>query len=193
MSTEKRSANTLSIKSMATVAAEAKTYINRRKTGEEKSLRVGAKKVNSAIMGGFDWGRIITIAGLSGSGKSTIARQWVKEMIELNPEESFEVLSFQFEMLGVDEIARDIASKSDMSVKEIYSADKPITVKQEDNISKILEELAKYPISIVDHIGTVRNVLDTILYFVSTNNLAERKRGLVVTIDHTLNVWGLQQ
>ncbi len=188
MSTEKRSANTLAIKSLSDVVVEAKTYIERRRSGEEKSLKVGSKAVNSAIMGGLDWGRIITIAGLSGSGKSTIARQWIKEMIELNEHENFEVLSFQFEMLGVDELARDIASKTELSVKQIYSAESPLTNKQQADIDKILEELKSYPISIVDNIGTVRNVFDTIMYFVSSNRLAENKRGLIVTLDHTLLV-----
>lgn len=188
MSTEKKSANTLSIKSLAEVAVEASKYIERRKTGEEKSLKVGSKKVNTAIMGGIDWGRIITIAGASGSGKSILTRQWVKEMVELNPTEKFEVLSFQFEMLGIDELARDIVSKSSLNIRQIYSAENPLTDSQLSTINIILDELKKYPISVVDNIGTVRNILDTIIYFVSSNRLVEQNKGLVVTLDHSLLV-----
>ena len=188
MSTEKKSANTLGIKSLSEVASEASKYIERRKNGEENSLKVGSKKINSAIMGGIDWGRIITIAGLSGSGKSILSRQWIKEMVELNPAEKFEILSFQFEMLGIDELARDIVSKSNLNIRQIYSAETPLSNAQLATINSILEELKKYPISIVDNIGTVKNILDTILYFVSTNRLLENKKGLVVTLDHTLLV-----
>lgn len=188
MSTEKKSANTLTIKPLSEVVIEAKRYIEKRRTGEEKSLKVGSSKVNNSLMGGFDWGRIITLAGVSGSGKSTIARQWIKEMVELNPTEDFEILSFQFEMLGIDELARDVSSKCDLNIKEIFSAETPITTKQQNLINNILEDLKMYPISIVDNIGTVRNIMDTILYFVSSNKLAEKDKGLVVTIDHSLLV-----
>jgi ABC-type proline/glycine betaine transport system ATPase subunit len=75
MSSEKKSAKTLEIKGINQVTADAKKYILDRRSGKEKSLRVGSEKVNSTFMDGFDWGRIITIAGLSGSGKSTLLRQ----------------------------------------------------------------------------------------------------------------------
>ena len=60
-------ANTLAIKSMATVVAEAKQYINDRHTGVVKSLKVASKRVNETFMDGFDWNRILTIGGLSGN------------------------------------------------------------------------------------------------------------------------------
>lgn len=187
MSTEKESSN-LTIKSLSQVVEEAKEYIEKRRTGEERSLKVSSNKVNEAIMNGFDWGRIITVAGLSGSGKSTIARQWLKEMVELNPKEKFEILSFQFEMLGVDELARDLSSKANMSVKNIYSANAPLTQEQKNYIDILLKELSKYPISIVDNIGTVVDIMKTIMYFVNSHKLIENKKGLVVSIDHTLLV-----
>ena len=44
----------LPIKSMATIAEEAKTYIDRRAKGLDKSLRVSSKKVNGVFMDGID-------------------------------------------------------------------------------------------------------------------------------------------
>ena len=101
--------SSLEIKSINNVAKITKEYIIDRKNSKQKSLRVKSEKVNSCFMNGFDWNRIITVAGLSGSGKSTLVRQWIREMIENNDDE-FEVLTFQFEMMGIDEIARDIFS-----------------------------------------------------------------------------------
>lgn len=72
---EKRSANVLAFKSMPEVVEEARIYIEDRKAGKQKSLRVGSRKVNETFMDGFDWNRIVTVAGLSGAGKSTIVRQ----------------------------------------------------------------------------------------------------------------------
>jgi hypothetical protein len=120
------------------------------------------------------------------SGKSTILRQWIKEMIELNPIEEFDVLSFQFEMLGVDEAARDVSSKLHKSVKEIYSAGTKLTDTEHKKVESVLDTLKDYPIYVVDNLATVNEIKDTILYYVSTNELAIRKRGLVVSIDHSL-------
>lgn len=75
MSSEKKSARTLQIRNIREVASETRIFIDNRRTGKEKSLKVKSSKVNNCFMDGFDWGRIITIAGLSGSGKSTLLRQ----------------------------------------------------------------------------------------------------------------------
>lgn len=123
---------------------------------------------------------------MSGAGKSTLARQWIKEMLELNKSQQFDVLSFQFEMLGIDEVARDLSSKLNKSIKKIYSADGTLTEKEMSQIELQLEELKKYPLFIVDNIGTVDDIKDTIVYYATTNHLADRKRGLVVSIDHSL-------
>jgi predicted ATP-dependent serine protease len=72
---ESKSSRGLTIKPIREVIDEAKDYIGKRKRGEERSLRVSSTKVNNAFMGGFDWGRIITLAGTPGSGKSTLLRQ----------------------------------------------------------------------------------------------------------------------
>ena len=58
-------ANTLRIKSMTEVVDEAKYYINERREGRQQSLKVVSEKINSTFMDGFDWNRIVTIAGLS--------------------------------------------------------------------------------------------------------------------------------
>lgn len=187
MSTAKKSAKVLSIRSMKQITSETKSYIDGRKKGTIKSLKVSSSKINEAIMDGFDWNRIITIAGLSGSGKSTISRQWVKEMIELN-EEKFEILSFQFEMLGIDEVARDLAGSARCNIKEIYSAGNALTDEKQAKLNELLDSFSTYPISVVDTAGTVSDIRDTILYYIHENNLIEKNTGLVVTIDHTLLV-----
>ena len=180
--------NKLIIKSSAEVARETKTFIENRRNGREKSLKVRSNKVNKTFMNGIDWNRIITIAGISGSGKSTIARQWVKEMLALNTDQEFDVLSFQFEMLGVDEVARDLSSITNIPIKKLYSAEGQLNNAEVDKISTLLADMEKLPISVVDNIGTVDEIHDTIIYYVNNNSLAERNRGLVITLDHTLLV-----
>ncbi|MFN9111574.1 MAG: DnaB-like helicase C-terminal domain-containing protein [Bacteroidota bacterium] len=176
--------SSLEIKSVKTVADNTKQYIIDRRNSKQRSLRVKSEKVNSCFMNGFDWNRIITVAGLSGSGKSTLVRQWIREMIENNQEE-FEVLTFQFEMMGIDEIARDLSSKISKSVKEIYSATSKLDEKSVEEVSYLLDEIGNYPISIVDNHGTVEQIRSTIIDFVKA-----KEKNIVVTIDHTLLVKG---
>lgn len=187
---EKNSAKLLPIKAISEVVDDTRRYILNRKSGKEKSLKVKSNKVNKSFMNGFDWGRIVTIAGLSGSGKSTILRQWIREIIELNPTESFEVLSFQFEMLGVDEVARDISAATGKTVKQLYSAESTITDKDVTDIDATLESIKTFPISIIDTMGDVASIRDTIVYFAATNKLIENNKALIVTLDHTLLVKG---
>lgn len=188
-----KSFNGLTIKPISRVIEETTRFVRDRRDGKERSLKVGSEKFNAAFMDGIDWNRIITIAGLSGSGKSTLLRQWIREVVELNKDQQFDVLSFQFEMLGIDELAKDVSAKTNLSIKQIYSAMGKLS---DDGLAVIedqLNSMKDFPLYIVDNIGTVSNIKDTILYYCSENKLAERQRSLVVSIDHSLKFWGLQQ
>lgn len=74
-SLEKPSYSALQVKPIGEVVEETKIFVNKRKLGVEASLRVSSEKVNNLFMDGFDWGRIVTVAGMPGSGKSTLVRQ----------------------------------------------------------------------------------------------------------------------
>ena len=54
---------------------EAKVFIKKRMKGEAPSLKTSFKKLNDALFEGLEWNRIITIAGLSASGKSLMLSQ----------------------------------------------------------------------------------------------------------------------
>jgi len=185
---EKKSTKLLEVKRIPTVVDEAREFILRRKEGLEPSLKVRSSKLNDTFLDGFDWGRIVTVAGLSGSGKSTLVRQLITEMIELNPQQDFEVLSFQFEMLGIDEVARDLSARVGKSVKEIYSAGTQLSLEDFERINKQLDALLSYNINIVDQTGTAAEIKNTILQFVISKNLVKTNKGLVVTLDNTLLV-----
>lgn len=185
---ERTSFRSLAIKKMPQVIDEALEFILRRKEGLEPSLKTKSTKINDTFLNGFDWNRIVTVAGLSGCGKSTLVRQLITEMIELNPNQTFEVLSFQFEMLSTDEVARDISSKVGKSIKEVYSATKPLSTSEFETIAKELEKLRNHKINIVDNPGTVKEIKDTIINFVETNKLAEKGAGLIISIDNSLLV-----
>lgn len=176
----------LEVRSISQVAADTEKFIVDRKEGRAQSLKVKSAKINKTFLGGFDWGRILSVAGLSGSGKSTLVRQFVREMLTEN-DQDFEVLSFQFEMLGVDEVARDLSAELEIPVKELYSAENPISEELQKKVSEALTKIQKLPIHIVDVSGTVSQIRDTILDFINTR-IKGKDKGIVVTIDHTLLV-----
>jgi len=89
-------------------------------------------------------------------------------------------------MLGIDELAKDISAKTNMSIKEIYSAGNKLPSSALLTIQDYLDSMKNFPLYVVDHVGTVSNIKDTILYYCSENRLAEKQRSLVITIDHSL-------
>ena len=169
---------------------EAKVFIKKRMKGEAPSLKTSFKKLNDALFEGLEWNRIITIAGLSASGKSLMLSQIKRDIVDYNKDQEFDILSFEMEMLGVDQVARDISSKVDLSTKELYSAGSKLSDKQYDKISIEADKMKYYPIYIVDEVGTVEEIVSTILNFVQENQLASKGKGFVCTFDHSLLVKG---
>ncbi len=184
--TAKVSSNALPIKHISEGVVEAKKYILKRKLGEERSLQTSFKKLNRVLMDGIDWYRILTIGGLSGSGKSTILENLKRDFFEYNPNEKFDVLSFEFEMRIEDQLTRNISSKIDRSVKQLYSAGEVLSDEDYDKAAQALDSISDRPIYYIDNVGTVKEIIDTIIYFVNSNKLEENGRGLIVTIDHLL-------
>lgn len=184
--TGKKSSNALEIKHISEGVLHAKKYIKDRKDGIERSLQTSFKKLNKTLMDGIDWYRILTIAGLSGSGKSTILENLKRDFMTLNPQESFEILSFEFEMRIEDQLTRNVSSKVNKSVKELYSAGSPLSETDFEVVTEELDKIADAPIYYVDNVGTVKEIIDTIIYFVNSNRLEDSGKGLIVTIDHLL-------
>lgn len=167
-------------------------YIEGRRRGYIKSLKVSHEKLNRVTLNGFDWNKIITLAGLSGSGKSMIVEQWKRDFVDCNPDEKFLILSFEFEMLATDQIARNISGKLELTTRKLFGAEDPLTETDLINIKQVAEEVGKYPIYYIDSMGTVGDIRETILAFAKEQNLRETNTGLIVTLDHVLLTKGDQ-
>ena len=129
----------LIIKPLGVAAAEELSYMQGRMDKTHTSLKTCWKKFNQVSMDGIEWGSIITIAGMSGSGKTAILNELETSLFVHNPNEKFAVLSFNFEMLARRLIGRKISSHLNKSVKQLYSADLEETDK---NLTK--EDLIKW-------------------------------------------------
>lgn len=127
------------------------------------------------------------MAGLSGSGKSTILEQLKRNLVLLNPNENFEILSFEFEMLAQDQVSRSISGRVDKSTKELFSAnDYVISDEEMKEIREVAQQMHKFPVYYIDTVGTVSEIKATIVNFYQQRQLAKYNKSLVVTLDHTL-------
>ena len=167
-------------------------YIRGRLSGEIKSLQTPWKKFNKACMNGIEWGSIITIAGMSGSGKTAVLNELETGLFELNPKEGFAVLSFNFEMIARRLVGRKFSKKLNMSVKQMYNADldNPTTNLTQEQYDKAVihaKDIINAPVWYVDIPGTVEEIRNTIEYF-GIQKPETLDKGLLVTLDHSILV-----
>lgn len=177
----------LPYKHISYAANESLNYMESRRMGLTKSLTTRWAKFNALTMGGIEPNVIITIAGISGSGKSSIANSLETDLIELNQNVDIIVLSFSFEMLSARQVGRKISYKLKKTANELYSGNLKLTEETLNKAKIEAQKIAKYPIYYVDTYGSVSEIADTIDFF--QNSIAKDK-WLIVIIDHTLLVKG---
>jgi replicative DNA helicase len=190
VSNSSRPLNSITIEQAAIQSIE---YIKKRKEGNIKSLRTPWKKFNYVGLNGLEWNTITTIAGLSGSGKTAILNELETALCELNPDENFEVLSFNFEMLARNLVSRKLSKALTLSTKELHSGfeGQALSDEQYDTALKEAKRLANYKIHYVDTPGSVLEIEKTILrHYSNMNKGREEHKGLVVLLDHSLLVKG---
>jgi len=184
---EKNLSKPLPIIHVAAAATDELNYIKGRKAGRIKSLKTSLTKFDSAGINGLEWGSIYTIAGMSGSGKTTFVNQLEEEFFKYNPREDFLTLNFNFEMKARRLIGRKFSQGLGKTVKQIYSADESpldITDHEVSQAESIAKSLSTQPIFYVDTTGNVEEMRATIM---KMHKLYPEKK-ILVTLDHTVLV-----
>lgn len=180
----------LPYKPIIEAARESIDYIDQRRKGLITSLETPWAKFNKISMNGLEWHTIHTFAGMSGSGKSALLNQLETELISLNPNQQFSILSFNFEMLARNLVSRKFSKALNMTVQQLHSGVEEVIVT--DRIyNRLVEEgkkLSTYPIYYVDIPGTVMEIYQTAIKF--SQEPFNQGKGIVITLDHSILVKG---
>lgn len=164
-------------------AASAKSYIRERKLGLMPSALTEFRQLNEHLLDGIPWNRIVSVAGGSSSGKSSILEQIKYNIVDSDP--NVECLSFEFEMSGADQVLRYLCRTTGIGIKTLKSArGYVLTDDDQDLIDKELELLSKKNVYYLDISITSEQIERKILEFVAVNELELNKKKLLITLDY---------
>lgn len=184
--TEQNAVKILPFESISQVANKSINYIKAKKNHSIVSLKTRWDKFNKAT-GGIEPNMIFTIAGISGSGKSSVANMLVMDLIDLNPNQDIVVLYFSLEMVDYRNVGRVISNKTKKTVSELYSSVETLSDEDLLKAESAAETIKKYNIYFVDKVCNVEEIGNTIDYF---HNTVANGRWLIVVLDHVLLVNG---
>jgi replicative DNA helicase len=161
---------------------DAINYMLKRKSGEETSIITPWPKFNDAGINGIEWNNLIVIGARPGSGKTLLKDQIIRESFNLNPNEDFRVLEFNFEMLPKTSAIRQFSSITGKTYKELLSANSKIS----DNVIKYCSEYAKQRIQLP--IDTIYKSVTISEFKNQIDRYMEYHKGkkTIITLDHTL-------
>lgn len=163
---------------------QAKQYIQDRRTGKVKSLKTPWDKLNNQLLNGLEWQSVIEIAGNSGCGKTLMKDQLTRDLFELNMDQDFAVLDFQFEMIGRTSVLRDVSRALDKDIKHISSAFNPLSDEEFESVSDYIDKrLGNNDLFVVDTPKSVALIEKTVWDFY--NHVG---KPFVATIDHSMLV-----
>lgn len=173
------------VRPIKVVAQEAINYIKGRREHNIVSLKTRWSKFNKQCMGGIEPNTVYTIAGISGSGKSSFANLIQTDLIDLNPKEDIIILSFSLEMVGFRQIGRTLSNRLRKTTSDLYSSEKDLDDETFKRVISVSNQLKEYPIYFVDNPTTPTQVEEIIKTFYNTY-VKETNKHFIIIYDHAL-------
>ena len=170
---------------MSVVAQEAINYISGRREHSITSLKTRWAKFNKQCMGGIEPNTVYTIAGISGSGKSSFANEISTDIVDLNPGEEIVILIFSLEMVGFRQVGRTLSSKLRKTTSTLYSSETDLDDDTFRKVISVSNQLKEYPIYFVDNPTTPMQVEQIIQDFYNTYVKGTNKH-FIIMYDHAL-------
>ena len=173
------------VRPMSVVAQEAVNYIAGRREHNITSLKTRWMKFNKQCMGGIEPNTVYTIAGISGSGKSSMANLIQTDIIDLNPNEDVIVLTFSLEMVGFRQVGRTLSNKLRRTTSTLYSSETDLDENIFKDVINVSNQLKKYPIYFVDNPSTPTQVNNIIQWFYN-KYVKDTNKHFIIIYDHAL-------
>ena len=173
------------IRPMSKVAQEAITYIAGRRDHSITSLKTRWNKFNRQCMGGIEPNTVYTIAGISGSGKSSMANELTTDIVDLNPQENIIILNFSLEMVGFRQVGRTLSNKLRKTTSALYSSEKDLDDETFRKVIAVSNQLKEYPIYFVESPTTPTQVKD-IIYGFYEQYVKNTNKHFIIIYDHAL-------
>lgn len=182
---EQSYSNLLTYKNIGKSAEEIVDYIDKRRHFKLMSLRTKWPKFNNLCMGGIEPNVIYTVAGISGSGKSSFVNTLESDLFEQNPKANIAILNFSFEMISARQVGRKLSYKLRKTTKELYSGNykSPLQDKDFEKVQAAVEDIKDLPIYYVDIPGDVSQIRNTVLNFMKNEG---KGKWVIIILDHTL-------
>lgn len=173
------------VRPMSTVAQEAIDYIAGRRSHTISSLKTRWKKFNKQCMGGIEPNTVYTIAGISGSGKSSFANSIQTDIIDYNPTKNIIVLTFSLEMVGFRQVGRTLSNKLRKTTSTLYSSETDLDDNTFKEVINVSNQLKEYPIYFVDNPCTPMQVKEIIEAFY-VKYVKGTNKHFIILYDHAL-------
>ena len=176
-------------------AEDTLEYIRKRMLGLIPQYKTCYNNMNIALGGSIEPNTILTIAGMSGSGKSTMSKRIIYSINENLHKEGKEciTLCFNYEMLAFKTVGRELANAAKRSVGNLYSSNEMLNEEDYEKIERyFIPQLKKYPIYYVEEPGTHDSIKNTIMWYWNELcvNPGKLDKLLIIEIDHTLLIKG---
>lgn len=169
------------------ILEESLSYVAKRARKEIKSLKTSWKGFNSIGLNGVEWQSLYVLAARPGVGKTLISATLARDLQTFNKDQDFNVLHFQFEMLGRNMGVRELSASNNLDIRYLQSADDdgmpPLTKGDYEKLDRYVKAQHERNEYVVDRPMNVSQMFDTIKSFYD-----EHKKPFVVTLDHTLLV-----
>lgn len=180
--------------------SEALAEMKSRMTGDVKSLITPWNGLNRAILNGLDFHSMTVIGGRSGSGKTLICDQLIRQCFDLNPHLDLQVLQFSLEMVGRNGKIREFSSITKKSYQYLCSAEQEDVNLDDETFKKCYDhakKASKLPINVIEMSMTVPEFVNqvelfmrsNILGYVTSKKTSNKKpvyKPTIVTLDHTI-------
>ena len=174
------------IKTYVEILEEGLQYIEDRRAGKIKSLKLPWDGLNRMGVGGLEWGSMLTIGARPGAGKTMFVSQILREAKYLNPTQEFNILEFQFEMGPKQTASRDFVAQTALDYNQVLSTDRQLDEFSVKMMRQYVEEQKTF-----QSFGAYRTQINTPLTVrkmeeaVHTAYSGLGGKPMIVTIDHS--------